>query len=272
MKKKVLAALGSLIAMNVVCLSMLTFAWFTANQRADNAMNQIVAISDDPLDVDFELYEYDEDTLTGRVAIDRKESLEDGTERDISRFALPQYDTFITERNTYNNKILRIEVSWKTTADSNTKFSLDIPCSGDFTSNVGGEDKVTKNMSNIIGFKYFLRHETNAILDESSAGSIYDSAYSVFGNIDEKVGYVSVEGEVGTKVNDKTIHLSDLDIDESATDNKTILYLEYFYDESLIDYYFEHSEDSKPTADNLASNAISFSCDILRFEFIGDGK
>ena len=270
MKKSVVAALSSLLAMNVVCLGMLTFAWFTANQRADNSMGQITAISDDPLDVDFEIYEYDEDNRTGRIAVDKIETLEDGTEKETSRFALPQYDTFITERNTYNNKILRMEILWKSAADSSTTFSLDIPCSGDFTSKVDGVDKVTKNMSNIIGFKYFLRHDLDVELDESTAGKIYDSAYSVFDGINDKVGYVNVDSnKVGSKLNDKTVHLSNLDVDENATDNKTILYIEYFYDESLIDYYFDHSEDSKPTADNLASTAISFNCDILRFEFTG---
>ena len=95
-------------------------------------------------------------------------------------------------------------------------------------------------MSNIIGFKYFLRHDLDVELDESTAGKIYDSAYSVFDGINDKVGYVNVDSnKVGSKLDDKTVHLSNLDVDENATDNKTILYIEYFYDESLIDYYFE---------------------------------
>lgn len=258
--------------MNVVCLSFLTFAWFTAKQRADNGMNNITAVSDDPIDIDFEIYEYDEDNLTGRVAVDSTTVDEESNEISVSRFALPQYDTFIPERNTYNNKIMRIEVTSKGEVDSTSKFSLDIKCTGSFTQNIAGEDKVTRNMSNIIGFKYFLRHELadQSVLNESSAGSIYDDAYAQFSSITTSYSYVTVVNNVGSKVSDNKIALPLMDIDENDAEHKTVLYLEYFYNEDLVDYYFEHSTDSKPTADNLESTSISFACDISNLTFQGD--
>lgn len=272
MKKRVFAALGSLIVMNFVCLSFLTFAWFTANQKVDNGMNNITAISDDPIDVSFELYEYDEDNLTGRIAVDSTTTDESENEITLSRFALPQYDTFITERNTYNNKIMRIEVTSKGEVDSSTKFALDIECTGSFTENVSGEEKVTRNMSNIIAFKYFLRHELSdsSLLNETTAGNIYDSSYSIFSGITTSYSYVSVEDNVGTKVSNNKISLPALDIDENDENHVTVLYLEYFYDENLVDYYFENSNDQKPTADNLESTTINFACDIKNFTFQGD--
>ncbi|MCQ2771681.1 MAG: hypothetical protein MJ238_00170 [Bacilli bacterium] len=262
MKKSVVAALSSLLAMNVVCLGMLTFAWFTANQRADNSMGQITAISDDPLDVDFELYEYDEDNRSGRIAVDK--------EKTGDRFALPQYDTFIKDRNVHNNKILRMEIISKGDTSSDTTFNVDIPSNGDFTDS---NDHVCNNMSNIIGFKYFLKHDSIAgALDETSASTIYDSAFDIFDTIDTSFSYVTVSDGVGTKAIDKTIHLRNLDIDETADDKITVLYIEYFYDETLVDYYFDNSDVGQITADNLEGTAISFDCDIVRFEFAGEAN
>ena len=70
----------------------------------------------------------------------------------------------------------------------------------------------------------------------------------------------------------EVLNLEDMkpeDIDENASDSKTILYLEYFYKESLVDYYFDHSLDEKATADNLESYSISFNCDIVKLQFSG---
>lgn len=260
--------------MNVVCLSFLSYAWFTAKQRVDNGMNSITAVSDDPIDVTFELYEYDEDNLTGKVATGSNALDENNNEISLSRFALPQYDTFITERNTYNNKIMRIEVKSNGNVDSSTKFSLEIECDGAFVENVNGEDKVTRNMSNIIGFKYFLKHElANAsTFSEATPGAIYDNAYAAFNNITTEYSYVSIESGSGVKVSNNKIQFPAMDIDENAADSVTVLYLEYYYSQDLVDYYFEHSNDQKPTAANLESTSINFACDITTFTFQGDLK
>lgn len=44
MKKKAALSITSIIALNVVCLSFATFAWFTAQNTVDNGVNDIVAV------------------------------------------------------------------------------------------------------------------------------------------------------------------------------------------------------------------------------------
>lgn len=278
MEKRYKAKAAGLIGLTVLsCATMfvsLTAAWFTTITNAQ-AKTQVFAVSDDDaLDVDFQIYEFDEDNLTGRIAEDKV--LKDENQNDVftSKFALPQYDSFIPERNVHNNKILRIEVKSNGTTDENSRFSLRVPCSGDFLDN---ESMVTRSMSNIIGFKYFLKHElpNPSSLDESNASSVYDGAYNVFENIQNTKSYVTINTvggeEIGTKVEDNVIIFSNLDVDENAADATTVLYLEYFYKENLVDYYFEHSKDEKATAENLESYSISFNCDITKLQFFAGG-
>lgn len=276
MDKKYKMKAAGLIGLTVLsCASMfvsLTAAWFTSVRNAETATQGFQVAQDDSLEVGFEVYEYDEDNLTGRVAEDRVVEDENNNKSFYSKFALPQYDSFITERNVYNNKILRVEVLSKGTTDSTSKFSLSVPCSGNF---LDKDDMVTRNMSNIIGFKYFLKHElaNPSSIDETSASKIYDSAYGVFSTINDTKSYVEINNvngkEVGAKVENNTIVFENLDIDENAADSTTVLYLEYFYKENLVDYYFEHSNDEKATADNLYSYSISFNCDIVKLQFAG---
>ncbi len=278
MERKYKAKAAGLIGLTILsCATMfvsLTAAWFTTIRNAEAATQAFAVSDDDALDVDFQVYEYDQDNLTGRVAEDRVIKDEDKNDVFTSKFALPQYDSFIPERNVYNNKVLRIEVKSNGTTDASSRFSLRVPCSGSFLDN---QSMVTRNMSNIIGFKYFLRHElaNPSAFDESSAESIYDSAYKVFEGIDDTKSYVSLSGalgqEVGTKVEDNTIIFNNLDVDETADDQVTVLYLEYFYKDTLVDYYFEHSSDEKATADNLESYSISFICDITKLQFYAGG-
>jgi len=278
MERKYKVKAAGLIGLTVLsCATMfisLTAAWFTTLRNAEAATQAFAVSDDDAIDVSFQVYEYDQDNLTGRIAEDR--TIKDEDEHDVftSKFALPQYDSFIPERNVYNNKVLRIEIKSNGTTDSNSRFSLRVPCSGAF---LDDDDMVTRNMSNIIGFKYFLRHEltSSSSLDETTASSIYDSAYNVFENINETKSYVSISTssgqEVGTKIEDNTVVFDSLDIDEAAEDKTTVMYLEYFYKDTLVDYYFEHSTDEKATADNLESYSISFTCDITKLQFFSGG-
>lgn len=278
MEKKYKMKAAGLIALTCLsCATMfvsLTAAWFTTLRNAEAATQAFAVADDDALDVSFQVYEYDQDNLTGRIAEDR-DFIDDGGNRVVSsKFALPQYDSFIPERNAYNNKILRIEVLSKGTTNSDSRFSLRVPCSGSF---LDGEDNVTRNMSNIIGFKYFLKHElpNPTSFNESSASAVYDNAYKVFENIESTKSYVTLNTvaghEVGSKVENNTIVFDNLDVDENNEDATTVLYVEYFYKENLVDYYFDHSNDQKATADNLESYSISFNCDITMLQFFAGG-
>lgn len=271
-KKKAAGLIGLTVLSCATMFVSLTAAWFTTITQAQTATQGFQVSQDDSLEVGFEVYEYDEDNLTGKVAVDRTVLDEDQNPVYYSKFALPQYDSFIPERNIHNNKVLRVEVTSKGTTDSSSKFSLSVPCSGSF---LDKDDMVTRNMSNIIGFKYFLKHElaNPSSLNEGTAGSIYDDSIKVFNTINDTKSYVALNNvngqEVGAKVENNTIVFENLDIDENASDSKTILYLEYFYKENLVDYYFEHSNDEKATADNLESYSISFNCDIVKLQFSG---
>lgn len=264
---------------SMAMFTSLTAAWFTTVRNADAAANTFVVKDDDALDVDFEVYEYDEDNLAGRIATDKTVLNENGQEVLTSKFALPQYDSFIPERNVYNNKILRIEIKSKDITDSNSRFTLNVPCRGSFLDN---ENMVVKNMSNIIAFKYFFKHElpNNSNFDESTPETIYKSAYSVFETINDSKSYVTLDSKialdgsietVGTKVEGNTIVFADLDIDEKAEDATTVMYLEYFYKDTLVDYYFDNSRDEKATADKLESYSVSFVCDITKLQFGAGG-
>lgn len=275
MERKYKVKALALVCLNVLsCTTMfvsVTAAWFTTVKSAEAAAQIFKTQSDDRLDVSFEIYDYDLDNMTGKVATDSITKDDKGRDVFVSKFALPQYDSFIPERNTYNNKILRIEILSKTNIDSTSKFSLNIPCSGSF---LDGESNVTRNMSNIIGFKYFFKHElpNPASLNESSPGSIYAGAYSVFNGIEESRSYVTINDEpngskTGGKIQENAILFDELDLDENASDAVTVMYLEYFYKEDLVDYYFDHSTDKKATADDLASYSVSFACDIVKLQF-----
>lgn len=284
MKKRYKYKALTLVFINVLsCLAMftsLTAAWFTTVRTAE-ATGQIFQVTDDDqIDVSFEVYDYDLDNNVGKVATNQTTKDENENNVFVSKFALPQYDSFIPERNVYNNKILRIEILSKGNVDASSKFVLNVPCSGAF---LDDEEMVTKNMSNIIGFKYFFKHElpASAALDESTPSSIYDGAYRILEGINDYKSYVSVNLQddgngssslVGSKVEGNTIMFNNLDIDETAADHITVMYLEYFYQDTLVDYYFEHSHDKKATADDLESYSVSFACDIVKLQFSAGGS
>lgn len=256
MKKRVFAALISLISMNVVCLSLLTFAWFTSNQKSENALDTITAVSSEQIAVDFKIYAWDDDNKAGI---------------ESPNFKLDQYDSFITSRNVNISKIIRFEITHKKTFTEADSFSLTVPCSGNFTIESGSETYVDNNISNIIRFRTLVDNANNS----DDADAIYTTARTQFDAMATSSDrtYVTYEVVPGDEEGESVRNYSKVDtlvfnnLKFNTSGDKTYFFLEYNYSIDLVNYYYEHSDIDAPSVDTLEGDEISFTCDISKMTF-----
>jgi len=253
MKKTKLAALMTLTLANIAGLCFVTFAWFIAKNNIDSNADQISVVAGSDVDIDHTLYAYDENAKAGVITED---------------FSLQQYDSFILERNVYACKILRVEV----TGSSSSSFTVEIPCSGSFTTKSQKDqdrDIVASNISNIVSFKYLVKSDYPSI-DETNAATIYSTAKTAFDGISTSKSFVTVGASIATSQKNDTIRFSNINL--NASTGKQVIYIEYNYDETLVDFFYQNSDASAPSVDSIQENEIiDFAADISTIKFTGGG-
>ena len=252
-KKKIIVAGISFIGINISTLLTATVAWFNTNRtvtasgvviRARNEQN-VNVIAKHVYTWD---YQHDQPIETN----------------DLN---LEPYDCFITTRNEYARKFLRLTLQYPNGVPANTYLSLTVDCFGDLTYSKNNSTYVATNISNLIQFKYY--DNITGVIDETSVTTIYNSCKTVFNRINSMSKFVNLttsgDDVIGSKPNlsieDHSIPLAEV---SNASAYTTDLYIEYTYNTDLIAYYQANAEATFDLSVFTGTQEIVFSADISR--------
>ena len=253
-KKKIIVAGFSFIGINISTLLTATIAWFNTNRtvaasgiviKARNEQN-VVVLSKHIYTWD---YQHDEPIETN----------------DLN---LEPYDCFITTRNVYARKFLKLTLQYPNGVPANTNLSVTVDCTGSLTYTNGGQTYVATNISNLIQFKYY--DNINSGITETSVATIYNSCVTVFDSINTMSKFVTLSGSgeniTGSKVQGNSIedHSIPLAYAANASAYTTDLYVEYTYNTDLIAYYQANAEATFDLSVFTGATEIEFTPDITR--------
>lgn len=249
-KKIMIIAAGILnIAIVLSAAAVATYAWYRANAGVDIASESVeIATTASDERVEYKIYKYDETLSRGRAYT------------NPSDFTLPDYDTYITEKNAHANAIIRAEIITDQLDTSTYEWSIDVTR---LASAFMTDNKIGKFTSNVIQLKAtvtkFLEHgeetytnntasEANPAgahaIDETSDATIYSSATEYFASKNTPTTFVPIRyADNGTPI------ISRDDSEDSRTIvivpglptgysvDSVIMYLECSYHETLVDAY-----------------------------------
>lgn len=240
MKKRVFAALISLISMNVVCLSLLTFAWFTANQKVDNGMSNLSAVMvSDSITYDVFRYEYGTNVVDVEGGEGTKVAQGNG-----SSITLNSYDSVFAYRNKYSSLIMRLNVSLTETEFEGTK-NLEIVLSHNTDLDNSEGLRLSSYISSVIAIK---GAKTNSIPDEestvptdggykSSSDYIYKSAVDYFSEVSNAQYFVDKDDDDYAKT--ESISVSFSYTQSELVDGVLRCYISWDYDADLVEEYMK---------------------------------
>ena len=264
-KTKIMVAGFSFIGINISTLLTATIAWFNTNRKVEADGIVIKPRNEQNVDIlakHIYAWDYEHD-----VPIET-------TDLNLSPF-----DCFITTRNVYARKFLKLTLQYPNGVPANSYLSIQVDCYGNLTyvSEEDGETYVDTKISNLIQFKYY--DNINGGIDETSIDTIYSSCSDIFdGNVEEgqpdltantlsKFVNLSGSGEniTGAKPT-KSIENHSIPLAQSSgvTAYTTDLYIEYRYNDDLINYYQSHAEASFDLSVFTGSTTIPFTADISR--------
>ena len=252
-KKKIIVAGISFVGINLSTLLTATVAWFNTNRTVSSTGIVIRARNEQNVNVIAKHiytwdYQHDEPIETD----------------DLN---LEPYDCFITTRNVYARKFLKLTLQYPNGVPANTYLSLTVDCTGDLTYTKNNSTYVDTQISNLIQFKYY--DNITGVIDETSVATIYNSCKTVFNRINAMSKFVNLttsgDDVIGDKPNksieDHSIPLAPAsDISVYTTD----LYIEYTYNTDLIAYYQANAEATFDLTVFTGSQEITFEPDISR--------
>ena len=278
-RRIVLSALFSLLGIGT--LGTATFAWFITVRAVQLGYTGVQVMNTDDLRITYKFYGYDDDIRKGKEL-----SFEGGNPDPF----LEEYDSFITDRNEHNNRIVKIDVETIRVQTEARYLQLALSCTQGFCSaKEDGKNYVSPYISNIIYFRAAV-----ASIDGKAAGSdewytalhaantadtIYTSAVNFFKNeglaASTFVGsnYESAASITAvTKTADLTISSQSLGVSLPAGTKKATFYVEYNYSSTLIEAYQKKNyfdDAAWGTTDILKGDSISFANDIpyMRVEY-----
>lgn len=248
-----LAAFIANISLTLVVAGVATFAWFTTNMAADMQVssNGMQITTKDPEEqLTYEILKYDDNIKAGRSYT--------GSDA-IAQFTLPDYDTYITEKNQYANVILRAEVTTSALNTSKEELTIDITRLASSFKTAG---VIGSNTSNVIQFKSTVykykisEHEeyTNNpsslnSIDETNAATKYATASSYFASKKTPTTFVPIRDSgdgtviVNRKTEADTITLIP-DLPTGLTLTSVIVYIECTYHETLVNEFIDSHSGS----------------------------
>ena len=274
----VLSALFSLLGIGT--LGTATFAWFTTVRAVQLGYTGVQVMNTDDLRITYKFYGYDDDTRQG------KELSFTGNNPDPF---LAEYDSFITDRNEHNNRIVKIDVETIRQQTEARYLQLALSCQQGFYEEKDGNNYVSPYISNIIYFRAAV-----ASIDGVAAGSdewytalhaantadtIYTSAVNVGkneglaastfvgSNYESAASITAVEKTANLTISSKALGVS-----LPAGTKKATFYVEYNYSSTLIEAYQKKNyfdDAAWGTTDILKGDSISFENDIpyMRVEY-----
>lgn len=229
-KAFILGAAVITVGVNLTTIFAGTWAWFNANKQVTaSGMSISVRNPDNVQIIEKHIYAWDYET---------DEPIETN---DLN---LEPYDCFITSRNVYARKFLRLKLMYPNGVPENTNLCIQVNCTGDLYKETGGVNYVDTNISNLIQFKYF--DNKNNDISTVDTSTIYADCKSVFESMDNLSTFVEVSGSGEAKTASKenfTITNNDIALEETSDTNFiTELFIEYTYNEDLLAYYQDNSE------------------------------
>ena len=278
-RRIVLSALFSLLGIGT--LGTATFAWFITVRAVQLGYTGVQVMNTDDLRITYKFYGYDDDIREGKALSFEGENPDP---------FLEEYDSFITDRNEHNNRIVKIDVETIRVQTEARYLQLALSCTQGFCSaKEDGKNYVSPYISNIIYFRaavasidgkaagndewYTALHAAN------NANAIYTSAVNFFKNEgvaattfvgDNYESAASITDVMKTK--DLTISSKALGVSLPAGTKNATFYVEYNYASDLIETYQTKSyfdDNAWGTVDILKGDSISFTNDIpyMRVEY-----
>lgn len=277
-RRIVLSALFSLLGIGT--LGTATFAWFITVRAVQLGYTGVQVMNTDDLRITYKFYGYDDDIREGKALSFEGENPDP---------FLEEYDSFITDRNEHNNRIVKIDVETIREQTEARYLQLALSCQQGFYEEKNGNNYVAPYISNIIYFRAAV-----ASIDGVAAGSdewytalhaantadtIYTSAVNFFkneglaastfvgSNYESAASITAVE-----KTADLTISSQSLGVSLPAGTKKATFYVEYNYSSTLIEAYQKKNyfdDAAWGTTDILKGDSISFANDIpyMRVEY-----
>ncbi|MGN1262282.1 MAG: hypothetical protein ACI4UT_04420 [Candidatus Enteromonas sp.] len=289
-RKIIFSALFSLLGIGT--LGTATFAWFTTVRAVNLSYTGVQVMNTDDLRISYKFYGYDEDTREG------KELSFTGTEDKPPDPFLGEYDSFITDRNEHNNRIIKIDVQTIREQTEARYIQLSLECEKAFyetkeikdaEGNIVEGNYVAPFISNIIYFRGAVTSIGDdaagadkwytALHKSTTANDIYTNAVAFFKNkgikastfvgenYDTAASITEVQKETSLTISSKNLNISLPAGTKSAT-----FYVEYNYSSELITKFQEKNyfdDNAWGTTDILKGDSISFANDIpyMRVEY-----
>lgn len=276
-RRIVLSALFSLLGIGT--LGTATFAWFITVRAVQLGYTGVQVMNTDDLRITYKFYGYDDDTRKG------KELSLEGQNPDPF---LEEYDSFITDRNEHNNRIVKIDVETIREQTEARYLQLALSCTQGFREEKNGNNYVAPYISNIIYFRAAVASIDGvaagsdewytALAAAKDANTIYTSAVNFFSEKGLAVSTFVSNYQDATSITDvhKTTNLTisskALGVSLPAGTKNATFYVEYNYSSALIETYQtkNYFDDAAwGTVDILKGDSISFANDIpyMRVEY-----
>ena len=255
MKNKKGFVLGTAVVtlgVNIATIFGGTYAWMCMNKSVEATGMQIKAGNPNNVEIiEKHIYAWDYQTDTPIETTDLN---------------LEPYDCFITTRNDDARKFLRLKLKYPNGIPENTSLSISVECTGNLFKKLNNVDYVDTNISNLIQFKYY-DNKLNSI-DTTSVDSIYHNCKSIFNDMDTLSTFVEISnsGEQKSASKDSyTIVSNDITLEATeASEFTTELFIEYTYNEELLEYYQDNSGVEFDLSVFTGSTEISFEPDVTK--------
>lgn len=244
-------------AASVLGFGLSSFAWFGANKKT--IASGMVLRSRNELNIaiehqDYEVYGYDLETDEPVVL-----------SNDLT---LGEYNIFMPFRNSYNRRIIRMTLIYPKGVTSTSKISIKINCLSNLFDTNGYVD--TK-ISNLIQFKFFDNYnkQIHEIDDSHTIFDVYQECCTIFDGINDFYTFVDTTASEKTENNkDKEFEVNlNLPEEASGSNYKTDFFIEYNYNDQLVDYYKNNSNVDFDIDFFKEGNAVPFDQDVQRIEF-----
>ncbi len=219
---------GALFLLSIVLLIGQGLAWFST-PRASATMGNIDVAGFGIKDIACSFYRYD------GLRYDLGGGVYDDTGKELSEaFEMPEYDTIITEKNAYNNVIMKVSLSLDTAGEK--LFTVDAQAlSGDtFGKTVQTENTTSGYLSDVAKISLLKSFKPASVTTNEEIYRAATAAFSAAGaDVVERKFVVLGPGGGGTFL-DKTDSVSFGESTATVSETEIVLWFNIEYEESLV--------------------------------------
>lgn len=252
-KRRLILTAGVItLGVNLTTLFAGTWAWFNANKAV--TATEMVVRAKDPNNVQIvskRIYGWNYTT---------------DTPEETNSFKLEPFDCFITSRNQYARKFVRLGLRYPNGISANTSLSIAVECTGNLYYTKNSTEYVDTKISNLIQFKYF--DNKNGDIHTTDVDTIFTESTELFKTIPTSSTFVTVSGtkpnQTASKPNN-TIVNTDVELDSTSDLSfETELFIEYTYNDTLLNYYQDNAEVDFDLSVFTGATTVDFDADITQ--------